>query len=439
MAENQTKKQKGNSLKWLTIGNLNDDPVDDDGFGFKALAQEVGELIPSFKPPKGLAIVGPWGAGKTSFLKIVRKKLQKDHNTRVRTVWFDAWKYQNEEEPIVALLQTIRAELDWAGDVNSFKPEKFMASLALDAFSKAISVKKTLKEHRENEFLEKLPTDKLNKVLEEVIKWMTEDNKKLVIFIDDLDRCHGDGMVKLLDGIMHYLSLANCIVVFGINVAMLGRVMQEKTGDDIHLAKEYFEKICRQTIQLPIPGHDVRAEYFTRLCREIKLSEPFGAENLKGLIEYLMKYWVLPPIPRKIKSFANTVAFFAKHHWEKIDQKKMSERDLKTLILVSGLYHFHTEIYTALSSQTFDYYVNNILKFAQGEDMSDHKEFEHLKLRQGFRIAGEKAAIPKGDLELYFTYVNAHDTKVFRLQALVLDLNEVKYEVLHQWFIKAKL
>ncbi|MEK7391019.1 MAG: P-loop NTPase fold protein [Fibrobacterota bacterium] len=62
-------------------------------------------MNPATKPPMTFAVLGEWGKGKSSFLRIAQKGL--DRNGYV-TVWFNAWHHQSEESLLAALLDNIR-------------------------------------------------------------------------------------------------------------------------------------------------------------------------------------------------------------------------------------------------------------------------------------------------------------------------------------------
>ena len=141
----------------------NDEPVLLDALERGPLIAEVGEAIAGCKPPQVFGVHGDWGLGKTSFLHQVQwyltgdcpqqpESVTKDLKRRakeaaedaangngadegpaevkdaeggastlrggvyrdvVQAVWFDAWRYQNEPAPVVALLHEIRAQLAW--------------------------------------------------------------------------------------------------------------------------------------------------------------------------------------------------------------------------------------------------------------------------------------------------------------------------------------
>ena len=121
----------------------NDEPALLDALDRGSLIKEVGEAIARCTPPQVFGVHGDWGLGKTSFLHQVQWYLTGDcpqqpasvtdelrkkandtgadspaqkcgvYKAVVQTVWFDAWRYQNEAAPVVALLHEMRTQLSW--------------------------------------------------------------------------------------------------------------------------------------------------------------------------------------------------------------------------------------------------------------------------------------------------------------------------------------
>jgi len=93
---------------------ISDDPeVQEPKFGFEGYAKTIADLI-AYKrnrTPLVIGIYGPWGSGKTTLMKAVRENLKSNDSGdgfRVcKPVWFQAWKYADEDTMLVALLEEI--------------------------------------------------------------------------------------------------------------------------------------------------------------------------------------------------------------------------------------------------------------------------------------------------------------------------------------------
>ena len=198
----------------------NDEPTLMDALDRKPLIKEVGEAIARCTPPQVFGIHGDWGLGKTSFLHQIQWYLtgecpqqsedeiekagvhQSDkgkYKKAVRTVWFDAWRYQHENAPVVALLQEMRAQLSWGHQVTTSANRSAEiavrgALLSIEALTKKIGFQYSKfrdanREWEVNNLAVSLPSHTLREHLREAIGQLlpkhTKDAPKprLVIFI----------------------------------------------------------------------------------------------------------------------------------------------------------------------------------------------------------------------------------------------------------------
>ena len=65
-------------------------------FNFGSYSDQLYDLIKNDIRDKSLAIClnGEWGSGKTSLLRSVFEKLEKEQNDKLKVEWFDAWQYE---------------------------------------------------------------------------------------------------------------------------------------------------------------------------------------------------------------------------------------------------------------------------------------------------------------------------------------------------------
>lgn len=107
-------------------------PTLDDKLGWAKQLDRLSERIQHCPTPHVLGMHGDWGSGKTSFMRQLQERLggkipddgsvtkekdfltpgeQKKLEKKIATVWFNAWRYQNESVPVVALLQEMRQQM----------------------------------------------------------------------------------------------------------------------------------------------------------------------------------------------------------------------------------------------------------------------------------------------------------------------------------------
>jgi tRNA A37 threonylcarbamoyladenosine biosynthesis protein TsaE len=77
-----------------------------------AIVKIVKESYPKFT----IGLFGEWGTGKTTLMNSIKKELEKDKENII-TVWFDAWKYENEKEfALIPLIKTINYSITGEND-----------------------------------------------------------------------------------------------------------------------------------------------------------------------------------------------------------------------------------------------------------------------------------------------------------------------------------
>jgi hypothetical protein len=86
-------------------------------------ANAIVKIVKDSEPKFTIGIYGEWGSGKTTLMKPVKQGLDIDPKKNVTTVWFNAWRYEREENyGITALLKTIAIELDKTGHYKKLQP-----------------------------------------------------------------------------------------------------------------------------------------------------------------------------------------------------------------------------------------------------------------------------------------------------------------------------
>ena len=77
----------------IITDNFSKEPILD----FDSYSDAIVKMIKNSYPNFTIGIFGEWGTGKTTLMKSIEKKIGKNDQDII-TVWFDAWKYENEKE-----------------------------------------------------------------------------------------------------------------------------------------------------------------------------------------------------------------------------------------------------------------------------------------------------------------------------------------------------
>jgi len=94
---------KNNTLKFLPDRPLTADKEQDIRFGHLGIAKTIQEIVASCPLPFTIGLFGKWGSGKTTILNVLTKRLRND---KVAVINFDVWKHEGD-----ALRRTFLIEL----------------------------------------------------------------------------------------------------------------------------------------------------------------------------------------------------------------------------------------------------------------------------------------------------------------------------------------
>jgi hypothetical protein len=254
-----------------------------DGLGFETYAKVLANAAIGTDGPFTIGIFGEWGSGKTSLMRLIETQLNTDK--RVLTVWFNAWRYENEEHPIVPLVGSIIRELQKHKPFTSQLKEAGSSLIrALRAVAYGFSSKATVKvpgfAEIEASFVakdmidrdEKLTPDPLldrslyYQAFEALSAVQLPRNTRIVVLIDDLDRCFPDQAIRLLESIKLVLNQTEFTFVLGVARKVIEGYLRHRYNTQYGIADFQGDAYLDKIVQLPfhIPTHVGRMDTFSK-------------------------------------------------------------------------------------------------------------------------------------------------------------------------------
>ncbi|VXB81287.1 P-loop NTPase fold protein [Massilia sp. 9I] len=254
-----------------------DDPFRHDALNRKQIVEFVaGVVSDTGDQPLVLAIDSPYGTGKSVFVDMVGKVLQKRN---FQTVYFNAWKADHVSDPLIAMVAALdeafpKAEGSIAGigmkEVKKFATAVLKRTAILgvklgtgglvdlpDGIEGAVvdaatdATNDLIEEFAKEEQAAKCFRAEVEKVVASLPKMQKEPT--LVFFIDELDRCRPDFAMSLLERIKHMFDVPNLAFVLSIDKKQLEAVTAAVYGEKIDAA-EYLRKFIDLEFGLPAPS-----------------------------------------------------------------------------------------------------------------------------------------------------------------------------------------
>lgn len=299
--------------------------VTSDLFGTHFKADAIKNMLETnndyFEKNNMVALYGEWGSGKTSVMKYINNNI-----TNYNVVFFEAWKYEKDSNLSLSLfemiLDKIEAELDPLGQV--IENVKLIGKTLL-SFSKNLlfnykisllgmtvnfdqTAKDTIKEM--DELIERTSfytnLKKFNTSYNELLDaYYTKTGKKLLVFIDDLDRCSPENVLDLISSIKHFFIDSDKVVYFcGVDKQAVSKAINIRYQNIIK-SEEYLEKVFDVTFNMPeIQNIDKLLEDF---ISRVHLFNPVTDDNFKFLKLFFLN--IKFTNPRKLKKLFNKYIF----------------------------------------------------------------------------------------------------------------------------------
>jgi len=247
--------------------------------------------------PFTIGILGDWGVGKTSLMQTMCAKLREQSNQGVIPVWFNAWRCEREQYfAIVPLLELLVSEIK--------EPElrktivNFLKSIQLKFCLPVGQGELSVGGGSQNQPEKELYYDKITAIENALGK----NNKKIVVFIDDLDRCAPDKILEVLESTKVFLDLEGFVYVLGLNSDVVNKAIDQKYESIGIKGEDYLEKIIQIPFKIPDwIEHDLSAYLDYLIKNEIDSEYQGTFEEYRDIV---LK--VIEKTPRQVKRFINT-------------------------------------------------------------------------------------------------------------------------------------
>lgn len=297
------------------------DPIGSDGddfFDLKLVARDVQKILENVRTPYVVGIFGDWGIGKTSLLKLTigRLKNRESNKTNIALLEepFEAWRYEAGESLVAPLLCEISRQFELS------KKSKFHKILNATSLSVSdILLKKftgaELKDIKKYwKFYDKWTTEanrakgEFSQLVEIILK--NKKANRLVLFIDDLDRCSPDKAVNLLESIKNFLTVANTVFVIAVDSGVLASYIDEKYHGTKMDGQAYLDKIIQLSVTVPIPSELAIRDVFKKQLSPIVTLDEKCMDKISRILTSSSKLCV----PRRLNKIIDRYKLYCMVH-----------------------------------------------------------------------------------------------------------------------------
>jgi len=385
---------------------LTDDIADDPILDFNLYANAIANIVRNSQPKFTIGIFGDWGTGKTTLINAVDKILQSDSDLiRVR---LEAWRYKQEQFPLVSLLKNIAFALPTEKQFEVLKQKLETSAINFlkktpDILTSIISKYASEEDEITNEMLDTFKKELNSKIqliaeldrdtvyfdgLDEIkkeIRNLRLDNPafRIIVFVDDLDKCSPKKALEILELIRVFHDIEGFVYIIGIShdmIIKLSNIANSKTSID-------GEHFIKKLIQIPITLPKWSNQDIVNLVKDL-IKNGMIHDKFKDLIEKNIDLIsvAIDNNPREIKRFLNNFIvaheiFSGKKNFEVKDLIFSGKKNFeaKELLIIQAIHLRWTKFYNILikSDESFFKELDKYLK------MDDETRLKSLDLNEG--------------------------------------------------------
>lgn len=274
-----------------------------DYFGLEKYVLGLAAFVRNCDTPTTIAVQGDWGSGKTSILNMVREEL----GDEVLPIWFNTWqfsKFSMDDRLTLSLLSNLNMALenaapeqgDQANELKNLlaalkKPATRLISYAAEILGSS-NLASDIAAYGENDSAQDQDVVEALSSLKEVFQRKVnriyeKTRKRIVVFIDDLDRLEPARAVELMEVLKLFLDCEHCVYVLAIDYGVVSRGICEKYGEEFGLkqGKKFFDKIIQVPFYIPVEKYNID-QYLKQSMQSMNIQlEEKDLEEYKLLIQ----------------------------------------------------------------------------------------------------------------------------------------------------------
>lgn len=384
--------------------------TNEDSLGRAALAKEVKDLLIKAETPGMIGLYATWGSGKTSLLNLIHSELNQTACQEILPIYFGAWDHENPHGLVPSLMLQIRERIqkDDQAKISWLNVAGASALITTDTLLKILTqntinieaIKKSLTTMEDHATVKSSAELDAHLLLQRNLATALETTKKagikrLVLLIDDLDRCHPDNIFQFIDNLRRLLSIMDklssdekyCEIVglLAVDEDIINMAIRQKYPGLRSEPSEYLYKLLSLNLRLPPPSQEdikkllkIRMDHYGTNLNGAISNWSFLRDQIANTLTDLTSNSDNHVTPRHLLTFLRHLCFWLGTATEE-DRKKVTDHIKITLSLglIGVVSPSHFEEMLRWPIDNFRILSDNVLQFLKGIEASDYYRIIH--------------------------------------------------------------
>ena len=226
-----------------------------DDYGLRESCGRLSEVFDQATQPLVIAVDGAWGSGKTYFL---RAWTGVHGIEKARVIYFDAFVRDYLDDPLVSLVAALEAET-LAHNLGNLGQTKealetlthetaVLAGIPMGAVMQRLKPAPKADAFWDAAKAREGAVERIKGALRSMLE-ITEGPEKLVIIVDELDRCRPDYALRMLEVIKHFFAVDGVHFVLGVNLEQLAQSVRAVYGSGFD-AERYLQRFVPLVMEI---------------------------------------------------------------------------------------------------------------------------------------------------------------------------------------------
>lgn len=381
----------------------------EDLLGRGKFIERISEAIVSYSSDENLIIglEGKWGSGKTSILNLIEENLKDE----VEIFKFSPWNFISRKQLVSDFFDQFSYFLgDSRRDFNSIseclkklayllKPVKYYPGVTGDL----VKILENGLSNAGNLLKEDLNFEKIK---QEINKILLENDKKIVVMIDDIDRLSDNEIIEIFQLVKGAGEFKKVIYILAYDHELV------KSSLDViskNRGQEYLEKIVQIQIEVPVANKEFLENKFLSELDKI-FPDKINTEDFDLFYNDILKEEIVDI--RKIEKILNNIRFGRDYAEKKLN---IAEYILLKTLKVTNTVCYNKIIDKLTIDRAFEEIPEDkkqlsletrVLRCFFGEEYREHYEnnLKVIKLQKCWDIYRDKSITKMGNKEAYFSY-----------------------------------